>query len=263
MNSTDSVEDNFQQMKRILERGCPEELPDGVVFPENSLFLKIAKQTQTQGLSLKHPVFKKLQELSCKHKTDLFLSAPLKEKGRIYNATIRISPEKPPTVVYRKIHLFDVAIDESHFIRESSVFSPGSAPQTLQWKGWKIGFCICYDLRFAELSLFYGRNSVDLIFFPSAFLKSTGVKHWEILLRARAIENQCYVLAPAQSGKHISRQGGKCRFTYGHSLGVGPQGEVLYDMKHSRPKMQILSLNKNDILKFRTQIPIKKHRRLK
>ena len=264
MNSTDSVEENFQQIKQILERDCKNQSLGGIVFPENSLFLKIKKHTKVQGLELKDPVFKKLSELSSLHQTEIFLTTPLKERWRIYNATLKISPKAPPVVVYKKIHLFNAALDESRFIRESSVFSAGARPQIIQWQGWKIGFCICYDLRFSELCLFYGKAGVDLIFIPSAFLKSTGAKHWEILLRARAIESQCYILAPAQCGKHISCQDDKSvRLTYGHSLAVSPQGEVLCDMKQSGPKLQIISLRKDEILQFRRQMPMKKHRKLK
>ena len=264
MNSTDSVEENFHQIKHILERDCKGQLPDGIVFPENSLFLKIKKHTKVQGLDLKSSVFQKLSELSSHYKTEFFLTTPLKEKWRIYNATVRISPQAAPVVIYKKIHLFNAAIDDSRFIRESSVFSAGTAPHIIQWQGWKIGFCICYDLRFAEQCLVYGKADVDLILIPSAFLKSTGAKHWEILLRARAIENQCYVLAPAQSGKHLSSKDNKSvRFTYGHSLGVSPQGDILCDMKQSDPKLQVISLRKDDILKFRKQMPMRKHRKLK
>lgn len=104
----------------------------------------------------------------------------------------------------------------------------------------------------------------DKIKIQTAFLKSTGAKHWEVLLRARAIENQCYVLAPAQSGRHVSDQkDGNVRFTYGHSLGIDPQGAILCDMKQSGPQLKIISLKKDDILKFRKQIPMKKHRKLK
>lgn len=264
MNSTDSVEENFQQIKQILERDCRGQQVDGIVFPENSLFLKIKKHTKNQALSLKDPIFEQLSELSSQYKTEIFLTTPLKEKQKIYNATLWFSPKTPPLIIYKKIHLFDVAIDESHFIRESSVFSAGTRPQIIQWLGWKIGFCICYDLRFSELCFFYGKAGVDLIFVPSAFLQSTGAKHWEILLRARAIENQCYVLAPAQSGRHVSYQDeSSVRFTYGHSLCISPQGGILYNMKQAGPQLKIISLKKDDILKFRKQIPMKKHRKLR
>ena len=263
MNSTDSAEKNLQQIKQILKRDCKGKKMDGIVFPENSLFLKIKKQANIEALELKDPIFTQISRLSSQYETNIFLTTPLKEKQKIYNATLRFAPDTSPLVVYKKIHLFDVAIDESRFIRESAVFSAGSKPQIIHWLGWKIGFCICYDLRFSELCLFYGKAGVDLIFIPSAFLKSTGEKHWEILLRARAIENQCYVLAPAQNGKHISCQNRKSvRLTYGHSLCIGPQGDIIYDMKQSGPKLKIISLKKSDILKFRKQIPMKKHRKL-
>ena len=261
MTSVDSPEKNFQQIKRILKRDCKGQSLDGVVFPENSLFLKLKKGTKNKGLVLQDPLFGKLQELSARYRADFFLTSPLKEKNHIYNATLWISSQNPIKVIYRKMHLFDVAV-EGCSIRESSDFSAGKTPAIIQWLGWKIGCGICYDLRFSDLALFYGRSEVDLMWFPSAFLRSTGIKHWEILLRARAIENQCYILAPAQGGKHISLMDKKSfRLTYGHSLGVSPQGQVLCDMGLSAPKIQLISLNKEEIFKFRKQIPMKKHRK--
>ena len=261
MTSRDSLEENFQQIKQILERDCKGKSLDGIFFPENTLFFKIKKGTKTKGLNLQDPILDKLRELSVQYQTDFFLTSPLKEKDHIYNATLWISPQNPIKVIYKKIHLFDVTVKGSS-IRESAVFSEGKAPAVIQWLGWKIGCCICYDLRFPGLSLFYGRSEVDLILFPSAFLVSTGEKHWEILLRARAIENQCYVLAPAQSGKHISfGDKNSFRLTYGHSLGVSPQGRVLCDMDLSAPKIKTISLDKDQILEFRKQIPMKKHRK--
>jgi nitrilase len=129
----------------------------------------------------------------------------------------------------------------------------------MELKGWKIGLSICYDLRFSELFLTYAKQAVDLILVPSAFLVPTGRAHWHVLLRARAIEAQAYVLAAAQGGKHIS--GKAQRETFGHTLAVGPWGEVISELEEA-PGHIIIELRPESITKVREQIPMDGHRRL-
>ena len=146
--------------------------------------------------------------------------------GKVFNRSSLVNPAGEFLASYDKIHLFDVEISEDETWRESATVQPGSHSATVCHAEnlATIGFSICYDLRFPELYRMLVTKGAELITVPSAFTKPTGEAHWEILLRARAIENSCYVIAPAQTGKH-----GEKRQTYGHSLIIDPWGKVLAD----------------------------------
>ncbi|MDB4794810.1 carbon-nitrogen hydrolase family protein [bacterium] len=139
---------------------------------------------------------------------------------KIYNTSVVINNKGRIICKYRKINLFKALIGNL-VIDESSTFENGRNPVVCQINNWKIGLSICYDLRFPELYRNYFNQAVDIIVVPSSFTYSTGRLHWEVLLRARAIENYCYVLAPNQYG--IDGNGAE---TYGHSMIVDPYGKV-------------------------------------
>lgn len=139
---------------------------------------------------------------------------------KIYNTSVVINNKGRIICKYRKINLFKAVIDNL-VIDESSTFENGRDPVVCQINSWKIGLSICYDLRFPELYRNYYKQNVNIIVVPSSFTFSTGRLHWEVLLRARAIENYCYVLAPNQYG--IDGNGAE---TYGHSMIVDPYGKV-------------------------------------
>jgi predicted amidohydrolase len=189
------------------------------------------------------------------------LTTPLKLGDKFSNSTVFLNPNVDPHVVYSKIHLFDVDVEGAPPVRESDHFVNGSGPALIDFRGWKLGLSICYDLRFPELYLNYAQKA-DLILVPSAFLVPTGEAHWHVLLRARAIESQCYVAAPAQSGEHVSHlDSGQVRKTYGHSLIVDPWGRALEEMA-SGLDIRTVELSRTPIEKARRQIPMKAHRRL-
>ncbi len=123
---------------------------------------------------------------------------------------------------YDKIHLFDAEIDRKNAFAESRLVERGSTVTTFDLEGRTMGLSICYDLRFPELYRTLALRGASVLFVPSAFTRETGRDHWEILLRARAIENLCYVVAPAQSGEH-----GGGRASYGRSMIIGPWGQIL------------------------------------
>ncbi|NJL72346.1 MAG: hypothetical protein HC888_12600, partial [Candidatus Competibacteraceae bacterium] len=203
-----------------------------------------------------------LQALVDSGETDVLLTTPLRGDGKFRNCTIWFRAGHSPRIVYSKIHLFDVDVEGAPPVRESDHFHPGEAPAVLHVKGWKIGLSICYDLRFAELYLRYAQ-SVDLILIPAAFLVPTGEAHWHVLVRARAIEAQAYVAAPAQAGGHRSvGRPSAVRATYGHSLVVDPWGVVLADLG-SGVGLKVVTLEREAIAKVRRQIPMAGHRRLK
>lgn len=138
--------------------------------------------------------------------------------GRVYNTTLVFSPEGQCTARYDKIHLFCFTKGQESY-DEAKVLLPGKTPVVADIEGLRVGLSVCYDLRFPELYRAMGK--VDLIVMPAAFTHTTGKAHWEVLMRARAIENQCYVLACGQGGQHENG-----RRTWGHSMLVNPWGEV-------------------------------------
>jgi len=148
--------------------------------------------------------------------------------GRFANRSFLISPSGKIIARYDKIHMFDVQVSKSETYRESAGYRPGEAAVLAEADFARVGMTVCYDLRFAYLYRKLARAGAQILTVPSAFSPVTGAAHWETLLRARAIETGCYVLAPAQVGSHDC-SAGKPRKTWGHSLAVAPWGEVLVD----------------------------------
>lgn len=148
--------------------------------------------------------------------------------GRFANRSFLIGPDGDIHARYDKIHMFDVQVTEAETFRESDGYRPGCKAVLADTPFGKIGMTICYDLRFPELHRSLAQAGAEILTVPAAFSPVTGAAHWESLLRARAIETGCYVLAPAQTGTHKSSRG-KTRETYGHSVAIAPWGEVLTD----------------------------------
>ena len=148
--------------------------------------------------------------------------------GRFANRSFLIGPTGDIAARYDKIHMFDVNVSETEVYRESAGYRPGDRAVLADAGFAKIGMTVCYDLRFPHLFRSLAQAGAQILTVPAAFNHITGAAHWEVLLRARAIETGCFVLAPAQTGFHAEQQG-KGRRTYGHSLAVAPWGEVLAD----------------------------------
>lgn len=260
LNSIDDVTQNLKQIIRLLENFSKKDQVRLIAFPENCLFMRLTEGGEIQTLNIQHEALKELSYWARKLNSYIHLgSVAFEEKGKVYNQSLIISDTGNIVPSYRKIHLFDIQLENALPIRESDRFFHGSKPETFSVDGWLIGQSICYDLRFSELFSFYARLSVDLVLVPSAFLFKTGEAHWHVLLRARAIESQCYVVAAAQGGIHKGVLG--TRETYGRSLAVDPWGKVLGEI-HQSPGQVIIDLKKSQIKKVRDQIPMAKHRRL-
>lgn len=150
-------------------------------------------------------------------------SLPEKEGARVYNTSLLFNRRGCLIDRYRKIHLFDARLPGGRVVRESSVYTPGAQPVLARIEGWRCGMSVCYDLRFPELFRSYAAAGAHLFCVPANFTYATGRAHWKVLLRARAIENQAYVLAPNQCG--VNPADGVA--AYGHSLAVDPWGVVL------------------------------------
>lgn len=235
-----------------------------VVFPENVWFMRLGDDERIPQFELNSEFVQRLSAWSNRRGAAIILgSVPIMESSaaqRPQSALLAIEPDAPARVLYTKIHLFDVDVAGNRPVRESDHLAPGGPAQIWTWKTWKFGCAICYDVRFAELFSIYARSEVDALFLPSAFLVPTGRAHWEILVRARAIESQSYMLAPAQSGEHGAGQ----RKTYGRSLAVDPWGRVLAAGAAEKTGMEILEVElvREEVRRVRSQIPMRSHRRL-
>ncbi len=180
------------------------------------------------------------------------------EPERCYNTSVLFSPEGKRIASYRKIHLFDIDLSEDVSFQESATIKPGEDLAVAETDlGW-IGLSICYDLRFPELYRKLTGDGAELLCVPSAFTRTTGEAHWELLLRARAVENQCFVIAAAQCGEHDD-QG--LRASWGHSAIIDPWGEVLA-MAEEEPGVVITELNLERLYEIRRSMPVAQHRKL-
>ncbi len=175
------------------------------------------------------------------------------QPGRVRNTTLVFSPAGEVAARYDKIHLFAYDNGRESY-DEARVLEAGSLPTAFDAGGVRTGLSVCYDLRFPEL--FRAYNPCDLIAVPAAFTYTTGEKHWELLLRARAVENQCYVIAPAQGGKHLNG-----RRTWGHSMVVDPWGEVLAVVPEGEG-IALAELDAGRLAQVRQQLPALAHRKL-
>lgn len=179
--------------------------------------------------------------------------------GRFANRSFLIGPGGEIVARYDKIHMFDVNVSETEIYRESAGYRPGATAVLADSGFAKIGMTVCYDLRFAHLFRHLAKAGAQILTVPAAFNHITGAAHWEVLLRARAIETGCFVLAPAQTGFH-AETAGKGRRTYGHSLAIAPWGEVLADAG-TEPGVTLVDLDLSQVATARARVPSLSHDR--
>lgn len=173
----------------------------------------------------------------------------LADGGRFFNRSCLIAPDGGVAARYDKIHMFDVVVSEQEQYRESANFEPGTRAVVASLPWGKLGMSICYDLRFPDLYRALARAGASVLAVPSAFTRVTGQAHWHVLLRARAIETGCFVIAPAQGGEHENG-----RETFGHSLIVDPWGRVLAE-GGQEPGVVIAEIDVDEVTKARGRIP--------
>ncbi|SDD67570.1 carbon-nitrogen hydrolase family protein [Ruegeria marina] len=177
--------------------------------------------------------------------------------GRFANRSFMIGPQGQIVARYDKIHMFDVQVTETETFRESANYRPGNRAVLAETDFGKVGMTVCYDLRFPHLYAALAQAGARIMTVPAAFSPVTGAAHWEPLLRARAIETGCWVLAPAQTGEHkLSR--GKPRRTHGHSLVVAPWGEVLIDAG-TDPGIHFFEMDDKPVTEARRRVPSLTH----
>jgi deaminated glutathione amidase len=175
--------------------------------------------------------------------------------GKTANRSFLIAPDGRIAARYDKIHLFDVNLPSGETYRESNTVAPGDDAVVANLPWARIGLSVCYDLRFPQLYRSLAKAGAEILMVPSAFTETTGKAHWHVLLRSRAIENACFVMAPAQGGEHANG-----RRTYGHSLIIGPWGDILAE-GGVEPGIVAADLDLDDIGRARGRVPALNHDR--
>ena len=177
-------------------------------------------------------------------------SLAIRDGARIRNRSYLFGPSGDVLARYDKMHMFDADVGANDRWRESETYAAGDIPVTAGVGEAKLGLSICYDLRFAELFRHYAREGCEIISVPAAFTVPTGRAHWEVLLRARAIEAGCFVVAPAQGGRHEDG-----RQTHGRSLIVAPWGEVVAEMDGDAPGYIVAEIDLGEVRQARARVP--------
>ncbi|MGB0454540.1 MAG: carbon-nitrogen hydrolase family protein [Bacteriovoracaceae bacterium] len=199
--------------------------------------------------------FQKIQSLAKKFNIALIGGSVAYEshEEKVLNRAINLDQNGELINFYDKRNLFAIDLKKNETqkkIVEADIYKSGSKPCMVDFNDWKIGINICFDLRFSELAYEYRKNGAEVLTYASAFTRPTGKAHWKTLLRARAIESQCYVIASAQWGEHNERIK-----TYGHSMIIDPWGEVLVDLEEG-DKVSVVEISKEKVLEVRSQVPM-------
>ena len=231
LTSTDNLQDNCNQLDYYFNQ-CVKEGANFVLSPEVSNFISTDKEIRKKSIKFEKedPMINNVRNLCNKFNVwSLIGSVVLKikrgKKEKFVNRSILINPKGRIVARYDKIHMFDVTIDKNESYKESKIFEPGKEVILAKTPFANIGLTICYDIRFPYLFSKLKKNGADIICIPSAFTKKTGKDHWKTLVKSRAIENNIYIVAPAQCGQNTSS-----RKTWGHSLIVNPNGKILCDL---------------------------------
>ena len=232
---------------KAIEKGC-----DLIITPEaTSLLTDNKKKLFNNSFKMNEdPFLKKVSEISKNYKKWILIgSVFVKERNYLRNRSIIFNPEGKIENYYDKISMFDVKLDNGEIFKESNQFKAGKKLRIVKLPWGSLGMTICYDLRFPEIYRALSKKNVLFISIPSAFTKYTGKKHWITLLRARAIENFCYIFAPNQTGKNTKK-----RETFGHSVIISPDGKILKMIKYKVGLIKF-KIDPNLATKLRLLIP--------
>jgi nitrilase len=261
MVSTPNLNENLEVAARLI-KAASESGSQLVVLPEYFCLmgLKDTDKVNVREVAGSGPIQARLAEIALDNNIYLVAgSIPLeaKESNKVLNTSLVFDPQGKQIARYDKMHLFGFQTDMERY-EESETIAPGGQPChfqiTLNSVDWQFGLSICYDLRFPEL--YRALGPVDCHIIPAAFTYTTGKDHWEILLRARAIENQCYVLSSAQGGIHLNQ-----RRTWGDSMLIDPWGQVLANLPQGEGFITGM-LSKDKLKEVRSKLPALKHRKL-
>ncbi|MDJ0601535.1 MAG: carbon-nitrogen hydrolase family protein [Crocosphaera sp.] len=259
MTSKPDLEKNLVEAEELIElavrRGA-----ELISLPENFAFLGKEEDKLSKAKEISQKAEKFLKTMAQRFQVTILgggFPVPVEGDGsKAYNTAILVDPTGKELSRYQKVHLFDVDLPDGNTYQESSTVMPGTQLPDIyssQDLG-NLGLSICYDVRFPELYRHLSAQKVDVLFVPAAFTAFTGKDHWQVLLQARAIENTCYIIAPAQTGNHYAR-----RFTHGHAAIIDPWGIILDDAGQ-QPGMALAEINPNRIKQVRQQMPSLQHR---
>ena len=264
LTSSDQPEDNAATVRDMIGRA----VADGAEFVLTPEVTNCVSTSRTHQKSVLHPeatdpTLRDLAAAAARHRIWLLIGslALLTDDadGRFANRSFLIGPDGDIRARYDKIHMFDVDVSPEETFRESDGFRPGDRAVLAETPWGNLGLTVCYDIRFPALYRRLAQAGADILTVPAAFSPVTGAAHWESLLRARAIETGCFVLAPAQTGTHEACQG-KPRTTHGHSMAVAPWGEVLVD-GGTEPGIVMVDLDPGEVAEARRRVPSLRHDR--
>ena len=266
MRSTSDADANWRQARELVERAAGHGARF-VATPENTNYLGPHVEKVRRAEPLDGPSVGRFAELAARLGIHLLLGSfneraedAAKTAARCFNTSVLLAPDGAVLATYRKIHLFDVAVPGGVTFRESETVVPGEAPVTVPTPLGHLGLTICYDLRFGELYRRLAGDGATVLTVPSAFTLATGKDHWHPLLRARAIETQCWVVAPAQVGSHDDEG---LKESYGHAAIVDPWGVVAADAGAAGPGLVLAEIDPARVEAVRRAIPVADHRRLR
>jgi nitrilase len=271
MNPGSDKQDNIQQASRLIGEAVDADRPDIVSLPEVWTCLggtREGKFEQAEELppagsnEAGGPAYEFLRGVARSRRIHVH-GGSMGERGgdRLFNTTVVFGPEGQELARYRKIHLFDITAPDGTGFKESATYAGGSEIVTYEAGGVKIGCAICYDLRFPEMFLALRRAGAELIFLPSNFAMQTGKDHWDVLIRARAIDSQCWIAAPATTGKYAADGAGDIRWAYGHSLLCDPWGHIVAKVSDGTG-WATARIDPGVTGRVRRDMPLLEHRRL-
>ena len=263
MNSQDSINQNLGDVS-VLMMQAREKGACLLVLPENFACFAAGQQANTAARF--DDIVQQLQQMAAKYGLWLVagsIPCPYRPNGqpvtggRVRSSSLLISPEAKTVARYDKIHLFDAQVsDNTGSYQESATFEPGDAVVVANTPFGHLGMMVCYDLRFAELALALRKQGADFLTAPSAFTFTTGQLHWQLLLRARAADTQCYVLGAGQQGTHGTRH------TWGRSAICNAAGEIIAERNTDGMGIITATFDINAVQQRRAAMPLMQHRRL-
>lgn len=252
---------NLAKVEKFILQACAAHAKF-IALPEVFSFRGAKDQSINNAEDLEHgAAIQLIKNLAKQNKVWILAGSAIAKanQGLPFNSSLLISDEGEQVARYDKMHLFDMVQGKVEIL-ESSKTQAGSGPQLVSMKiegeEYKLGMSICYDLRFPELYRIYAQERAEIIAVPSAFTQYTGQAHWTVLCRARAIENQAYVIAPNQCG-----DGGSVK-SYGHSLIVDPWGEILAEASGDQEEIIYADIDLAKLQEIRKRLPVLEHRKL-
>ena len=252
LKSNNHILQNLKKTEKLIIKAVKQKT-DFIVTPEiSSLFSLNKKQLLKVCKSMNEDIYLNgIKSIAKKHKKWILIGSLIIKisKNKLVNRSVLINKKGKIKTYYDKIHMYDASLSRKEKYFESKIFSPGKKIKSFKLPWGRLGFSICYDLRFPNLYRKLSKAGADFISIPSAFTETTGKRHWHSLMRARAIENFCYIFAAAQGGTHYNG-----RKTFGHSMIVSPDGKILKELKKSEDVITV-SIDSKLPKKLRSIIP--------